>query len=409
MEERFQHLLAINRAIAGTLDYEEVLRLVVDKTAQLTGAAACALLLRDDSGVARVAASRGLAADKVESFAAPLDERINGALRGLLDHQREDSFVGAPIIQHGNVIGILVVHRDGGGGGGDPDEEAILSALADQAAIALDHASRYRELWVAGQIAHRELERESRRKDEFLAMLSHELRNPLSAIVNAVEVLRISSPQDPKLAQVHDIAARQSMHMKRLLDDLLDVSRVTSNRILLSRRPVALQEVVRQAIDAVAPMIRQRQHLLDVELPNAALLVDGDADRLLQVVSNLLANAAKYTEPGGHVWVSLAGEDEQAVLRVRDDGIGIPAELLPNIFDLFVQAERASNRSEGGLGIGLSLVKRLVEMHGGTVAATSEGPGRGSELVVRLPQVGAAIRAAAPGVEPRHASGEVPR
>src|SRR6185436_4659957 len=178
MEERFQHLLAINRAIAGTLDYEEVLRLVVDKTAQLTGARACALLLRDDSGVAHVVASRGLAADKVESFAAPLDERINGALRGLLDHQREDSFVGAPVIQGGNVIGILVVHRDGRSAGngdgrvdgdGDGDEEAILSALADQAAISLDHASRWRELWAEGQVARRELEAASRRKDEFLA------------------------------------------------------------------------------------------------------------------------------------------------------------------------------------------------------------------------------------------------
>jgi len=384
MEERVQHLLAINRAIAGTLDYEEVLRLVVDKTAQLTGARACALLLRDDSGVAHVVASRGLAVDKVESFAAPLDERINGALRGLLDHQREDSFVGAPVIQHGTVVGILVVHRDGRGAG-DPDEEAILSALADQAAIALDHASRYRQLWVEGQVARRELERESRRKDEFLAMLSHELRNPLAAIVNAVEVLRLSSPQDPKLAQIHDIAARQSMHMKRLLDDLLDVSRVNSNRIELERREVALQEVIEQALDGLSSTIRQRGHHLEVTLADEQLAVDGDPDRLLQVVSNLVTNAVKYTEPGGHLAVSLVRDDGQAVLRVSDDGIGIPAELLPHVFDLFVQAERAANRSEGGLGIGLSLVKRLVEMHGGTVAATSDGPGRGSELVVRLP------------------------
>ncbi len=384
MEERVQHLLAINRAIAGTLDYEEVLRLVVDKTAQLTGADACALLLRDELGVARVAASRGLGADKVASFAAPLDERINGALRGLLDHQQEDSFVGAPVIQHGDVVGILVVHRDGDGDG-DPDEEAILSALADQAAIALDHASRYRELWAQGQVARRELQRESRRKDEFLAMLSHELRNPLAAIVNAVEVLRLSAPKDPKLQQIHDIAARQSMHMKRLLDDLLDVSRVTTNRIELARREVPLQEVVKQALDGLTSMIRQRGHHLEMTLPDERLAVDGDPDRLLQVVSNLVTNAVKYTEPGGHLAVSLSRDDGQAVLRVRDDGIGIPAELLPHVFDLFVQAERAANRSEGGLGIGLSLVKRLVEMHGGTVAAKSEGPGRGSELEVRLP------------------------
>ena len=396
MEERFQHLLAINRAIAGTLDYEELLRLVVDKTAQLTGARACALLLSDESGVARVAASRGIDAGKVKAFAAPLDERINGALRALLDHEQEDSFVGAPVIQGGNVIGILVVHRDGpsegdGHGGADSDgdgagdDEAILSALADQAAISLDHASRYRTLWEEGRVARRELETAARRKDEFLAMLSHELRNPLAAIINAVEVLRISSPHDPKLEQIHDIAARQSMHMKRLLDDLLDVSRVTSNRVVLERRELTLQRVVRQALDGLAATIHQRGHHVELTLPDEPLRVDGDPDRLLQIVSNLVTNAAKYTNPGGHISVSLTRDGEQAVLCVRDDGVGIPAELLPHVFELFVQAERDANRSEGGLGIGLSLVKRLVEMHGGTVAATSDGPGRGSELVVRLP------------------------
>jgi signal transduction histidine kinase len=141
-----------------------------------------------------------------------------------------------------------------------------------------------------------------------------------------------------------------------------------------------------------------------VALPEAALVVDGDPDRLLQVVSNLLTNAAKYTDPGGHVWVSLESEGEQAVLRVRDDGIGIAAELLPSIFDLFVQAERDSNRSEGGLGIGLSLVKRLVEMHGGTVEAKSDGPGRGTELVVRLPLAAAAVGDTTGGAQSRSAS-----
>jgi len=398
LDDRFQHLLAINRAIAETLDYEEVLRLVVDKTVQLTGAEVCALLLGDESGVARVAASRGIDEAKAKSFAAPLDERINGALRGLLDHDLDDTFVGVPVIHGGQVTGILVTHRDGEPEGDpDPDEEAILAALADQAAIALDRAGRWRELWAAEQQARRELEVSAQRKDEFLAMLSHELRNPLAAIVNAVEVLRLSSPRDGKLQQIHDIAARQSMHMKRLLDDLLDVSRVTSNRIVLTRRPVVVQEVVRQAVDAVGPAFRQRGQGLEVAVPETPLIVDADPDRLLQVLSNLLTNAAKYTEPGGHVWLSLESEDSQAVLRVRDDGIGIPADLLPSIFELFVQAERDTTRSEGGLGIGLSLVKRLVEMHGGTVEAKSEGPGRGTELVVRLP-LAAPVAGEAPAV-----------
>jgi signal transduction histidine kinase len=293
-----------------------------------------------------------------------------------------------------------MVHREGAAAAeGDPEEEAILAALADQAAIALDHAGRWRQLWAAEQRARCELEVEARRKDEFLAMLSHELRNPLAAIVNAVEVLRLASPHDPKLHQIHQIAYRQSMHMKRLLDDLLDVSRVTSNRVVLERTNVALQEVVRQAVAGLEPMIRQRGHRLEVTLCEPPLVVDGDPDRLLQVVSNLLTNAAKYTEPGGHLWVSLSDGGGDAVLSVRDDGIGIPADLLPHVFDLFVQAERDINRSEGGLGIGLSLVKRLVEMHGGTVEAKSEGPAHGTELVVRLPLVaraaGAALRVGA--------------
>ncbi|HXT19590.1 MAG TPA: histidine kinase dimerization/phospho-acceptor domain-containing protein, partial [Thermoanaerobaculia bacterium] len=256
MEERFEHLLAINRAIAETLDYEEVLRLVVDKTTQLTGARACALLLADDSGRARVAAWRGIDDDKAKAFSASLDERINAALRELLDHRSGDDFVGVPVIHHGRVTGILVVHREGAKpahGHEGEDEEAILAALADQAAIALDHASRYRELWVAGQLAQRELETAARRKDDFLAMLSHELRNPLAAIASAIEVLRFATAADPRFAHAHAIAERQTEHMKRLLDDLLDVSRVTQDRIVLRRRPVAMQEVVQQAIDGSAP------------------------------------------------------------------------------------------------------------------------------------------------------------
>ena len=397
MEERFEHLLAINRAIAETLDYEEVLRLVVDKTMQLTGARECALLLADESGRARVAAWRGIDGDKARAFSAALDERINGALRDLLDHEAGDDFVGVPVIHRGHVSGVLVVHREGPGPA-DPDEEAILSALADQAAIALDHASRWRALWEAGQRAQRELEVASRRKDDFLAMLSHELRNPLAAISTAVEVLRIATPDDPKLAQAQAIAARQTLHMKRLLDDLLDVSRVTRDQIVLQRRPVALQDVLHQALDVAAPLIEQRRHHLEVDVPAEPMVVDGDADRLVQVLSNLLTNAAKYTRPEGHVKVALATEDGKAVVRVRDDGIGIPADLLPSIFDLFVQADRDPTRSEGGLGIGLSLVKRLVEMHGGTVAAASEGAGRGSEMVVRLPLLTPAAAHDAAGV-----------
>lgn len=266
-----------------------------------------------------------------------------------------------------------------------PEDELLLSALADQAAITLDHASRYRQLWRESQGARAQLETAARRKDEFLAMLSHELRNPLAAIVNALAVLRARMPEDSALERVHAAADRQTRHMTRLLDDLLDVSRVTQNKIVLDRRPVMLQELVEQALQAAEPLLAERRHEVAVDVAEQPLVVSGDADRLAQVLANLLTNAAKFTPPGGHVAVALEAGEGEAILRVRDDGIGIDPDLLPSIFEIFVQAHRESHRGDGGLGIGLSLVKRLVEMHGGTVEAFSAG--RGSELVVRLPLI----------------------
>jgi signal transduction histidine kinase len=365
MDERFEQLLAINRAIAESLDYEEVLHLVVDQTSRLLEADACALLLADDDGAANVVAARGVDPRKLRKFRAQLDERIHTALHDLLDLQAGDAFLGVPVVHAGNVSGILAVRRRGRAH--RPDDETVLSALGDQAAIALDHAGRYRKLWQESQKARRELETADRRKNEFLAMLSHELRNPLAAIVNAITILRMTAPPEPELVRVQDAAARQAMHMKRLLDDLLDVSRVMQNKILLERAPVSLQDVVQQALQSVEAHIADKRHDLRVTLPESPLVVNGDNVRLVQVVSNLLTNAAKYTDSGGHIAVSLARENGDAVLHVRDDGVGIPLELLPTIFDLFVQARQDVHRGEGGLGVGLSLVRRLVQEHGGTV------------------------------------------
>jgi signal transduction histidine kinase/ActR/RegA family two-component response regulator len=384
MEDRFRHLLAINRAIAESLDYEELLQLVVQNTVELTRAPECALLLSDESGIARVRAHRGIADEKARAFEAPLDERINVPLRDLLSYSEDDTFLGVPIVQGGQVSGILAVHREGPEPS-DPDEEVILSALADQAAIALDHAGRYRQLWEESEAAQRALVEAARRKDEFLAMLSHELRNPLAAISNAHEVLRLAAAGNEKLERVMQIANRQASHMRRLLDDLLDVSRVTRDKIVLDRRPVLLQELIQQAVQATHTLLAARRHELTVELPEEPVVVEADADRILQVVSNLLTNAAKFTPPGGHVRVSLAVEGANAVLGVADDGQGIAPELLPTVFDLFVQAKHGPGTAEAGLGIGLALVRRLAEMHGGSAAATSAGPGRGSQFVVRLP------------------------
>ncbi|HEX2252939.1 MAG TPA: ATP-binding protein [Thermoanaerobaculia bacterium] len=387
-DRRLAELLAVNRAIAGTLDYEELLSLIVAKAAELTGAEICALLLADESGTARVAAQRGLSAEAAREFASPFDERIDGALRRLLCHQPEDDFLGVPVIRQGRVTGMLVVHRHGAWPAA-PEEEELLTALADQAAISLDHAGRYRALWEESQQARSELEDAAHRKDEFLAMLSHELRNPLAAIVNALGVLRVRPTADAQVGRIQQLATRQAMHMKRLLDDLLDVSRVSRGKIALERRRVAAQDVVRQAVDATQHLFEGGRPALVLELPEDELCVDGDPDRLTQVVVNLLTNAAKYSGPEGRVALTLERVDGpgggELELRVRDDGQGIAPELLPQVFDLFVQSGGGGDRAQGGLGIGLTLVRRLVELHGGRVEARSEGPGRGAELVVRLP------------------------
>ena len=231
------------------------------------------------------------------------------------------------------------------------------------------------------------------RKDEFLAMLSHELRNPLAPILNAALLLRLHSNrnrllgiENPVIHQSATIIERQVGQLVRIVDELLEVSRITTGRIQLHQERIALSVVVENAMATVRSLIDQRKHELTVSLPTQATWVHADAVRLEQVVVNLLTNAAKYTDPGGHIWLTLQQEGEEAVLRVRDSGVGIAPEVLPRIFDLFTQAERSLDRSQGGLGIGLALVQRLVEMHGGTVAASSV-LGKGSEFVVRLPVV----------------------
>ncbi|HUY32095.1 MAG TPA: ATP-binding protein [Pirellulales bacterium] len=225
-----------------------------------------------------------------------------------------------------------------------------------------------------------------RRKDEFLAMLSHELRNPLAAISNAEQLLRLQANDDPLQRKARAIIERQVGQLIRLVDDLLEVSRITTGRIHLLRERLALNGIAVNAVETVRPLMEQRRHSLEVSLSPEPIWLYADAARLEQVVVNLLTNAAKYTDEGGRVAISIQQEGDEAVLRVRDSGVGIAPELLPRIFDLFTQAERSLARSQGGLGIGLCLVQRLVEMHGGKVEAYS-ALGRGSELVVRLPVV----------------------
>jgi len=229
------------------------------------------------------------------------------------------------------------------------------------------------------------LERGEREVNEFLAMLAHELRNPLAPIRNAVDLMRIKAAGDSTQEWARNVIDRQLTQLTRLVDDLLDVGRITSGKIALHKEPVEINAAVLRAVESVQPLADARRHTLDVRLARDPLLVDGDLARLSQVVLNLLNNAIKYTPDGGRIEVQVAREADLAIVRVKDTGIGMSADLISRVFDLFVQGERALDRAEGGLGIGLTLVKRLVALHGGDIVALSEGRGRGSEFVVRLP------------------------
>jgi len=216
-------------------------------------------------------------------------------------------------------------------------------------------------------------------------MLSHELRNPLAPIRMALEVIRRVAPPEPKLTWATDVTGRQVAHLTRLVEDLLDVARINQGKIALRSGPLDLRAVVAHAVETARPFIESRRHQLHTMVPDAPVALRGDFARLSQVVANLLNNAAKYTEEGGSIELSLELRQGEAVIAVRDNGIGIDDELLPNLFELFEQGKRSLDRSQGGLGVGLTLVHRLVELHQGSVTATSAGPGRGSEFRVVLP------------------------
>jgi len=232
------------------------------------------------------------------------------------------------------------------------------------------------------------LQEADRRKDEFLAILAHELRNPLAPIRTAVQLLRKRDLAETQNIRAREVIERQVQHLVCLIDDLLDVSRITRGMITLQRERVLIDAVVARAVETARPLIDARKHELALDLPEELLSVEGDPTRLVQIIGNILHNAAKFMEPGGRIVLSVSREDSYAVISVRDFGLGIQAELVSKIFDLFSQVHQKSETAHGGLGIGLALVRRLVEMHGGVVTASSEGLGKGTEMVVRLPVIG---------------------
>jgi signal transduction histidine kinase len=274
----------------------------------------------------------------------------------------------------------------------EPRHLVTLQELASRAAIALDNARLYSSLQreiVRSREAEESLQDANRRKDEFLAMLSHELRNPLAPIRNAVEVIRRLAPPDPKLTMARDVVDRQVSLLARLVDELLDVSRISQGKIQLKREPVDLARVIGHSVETSRPLVDARGQTLAVSVPATPVWLSADFARLSQVLSNLLNNASKYTGEGGRIELAAAAVEGEARIMVRDNGAGIERELLDKVFELFVQGERALDRGQGGLGIGLTLVKRLVELHQGRVQAMSDGPGKGATFTVTLPCISA--------------------
>jgi PAS domain S-box-containing protein len=418
-------LYAVGQTVAAELDRDRVLQTITDAATDLSGAQFGAFFYNvvDQAGARYVLHTvSGLQREAFEDLGLPRNTALvaptfTGAGVVRVGDVRSDPRYGqnpphhdtpaghAPVVSY---LAVPVCSRSGEVFGGlflghpeagvfSEESERVVVALAAQAAIALDNA----RLYAAEQHARTAAEEANRAKDQFLAMLGHELRNPLAAVRNAITTAAL----DPARARrALEIARHGTDQLTRLIEDLLDVTRLTQGRITLRREVVSLTDIVERAIEAIHPLFEERSIALTVSLPPRDVRLNGDAARLEQIIGNLLANAAKYTEPGGRVTVTLERDDRHAVLRVRDTGIGIGAELLPRIFDLFVQAEQALDRARGGLGIGLTLVKRLVELHDGSVEAHSPGVGLGSEFVIKVP---AATRdsAAAPAAQPPATAG----
>jgi signal transduction histidine kinase/DNA-binding response OmpR family regulator len=284
--------------------------------------------------------------------------------------------VVVPLRARGRILGTILLGQYSARTSLASDDLALAIDLAGRAAVAIDNARLYRDV-----------QENNRRKNEFLAMLAHELRNPLAPIKSAVEILQALRLEDETVQWANEVISRQLEQMVRLVDDLLDISRITGGKIQLRREPINAATAVARAVETSRPLLEARKHSLSVTFPPQPVWVDADAVRLSQVLGNLLNNAAKYTEEGGSISLDIASVGAEAVFSVRDNGIGIPAEKISSIFDLFTQVDNSLDRSNGGLGIGLTLVRRMVELHGGTVSAASEGPGRGSEFVIRMPSI----------------------
>jgi signal transduction histidine kinase/DNA-binding response OmpR family regulator len=406
----------LSHALSGVLDPRIGMHELLSRVVPDVAARAAVLLFDDDrrphhllrrgaqDAGARAVRDDGLSTDERALVEQLCDETASPAALLLADAADEAATLRVYPLRDGDrLLGALLLQ-----GPLTVLGQAVIDEIALRAATAFAAARLHQNLQV--EIAERRqaearLEEQGRRKDEFLAMLSHELRNPLAPIRNAVEVIRRLVPHDAKLMWATDITDRQVRQLTRLVDELLDVARISQGKIVLRPEAVDLGVLLAECMDAQRPAIAARRQLLNQALPASPLWVQGDAARLQQVVSNLLSNAVKYTPEGGELFVGTWVEAGQAVVNVRDNGIGIEPELLPRVFDLFEQGQRSLDRSQGGLGVGLTLVQRLVRLHGGRVEARSAGPGQGSDFRVYLPWQAQAVVDAPDGTAPAPAAG----
>jgi signal transduction histidine kinase/ActR/RegA family two-component response regulator/PAS domain-containing protein len=300
-----------------------------------------------------------------------LESRVPG-LEAVLGEVAPASALHVPLLTDNRVLGLitLTTSTESMRSYGAPDR-AFAEEFARRCSVAVDKARLYEQAQDA-----------IRARDAFMAILGHELRNPLSPISTALHLMKL---RDPRSAREQEVIERQVKHLTRLVDDLLDVSRIERGKVELSKRPVQLAEIVAKAVEIASPLLEQRRHRLELNVSPTGLPLLADETRVAQVVANLLTNAARYTDEGGSITISATRDKKEITLRVRDNGIGMSPELLPRVFDLFVQGPRTAERRQGGLGLGLSLVRSLVALHGGNVEAHSDGLGKGSEFVVRLP------------------------
>lgn len=404
-EEKLNFLAEASTLLASTLDHESILRsiaeLLVPKFATW-----CTIDLREDDKLNRVAIvhadpSQRERAEQLKHypFSSSPDSYLNRVLSSgvpvlrttigdelaaitaqdtdhlvLLRELGFSSLIIVPLVSRNRVIGALSLIHDSRR---RPYTEADLSfaeSLARRAATAIDNT------WL-----HKHIIAQDKAKEQFLPMLAHELRNPLAPMVSAVELLRLRTDLDADSTLALTLIERQTKHLSRLIDDLLDISRITYGKIQLHCRTLDVRESIRHALETADPAIKLANHAVTLDLPKNPVFVSGDPYRIEQALINLLQNAAKYTPYGGTIRVSLGSDKTQATIGIRDNGVGIPADILPKIFDLFSQANSTLARSQGGLGIGLTLAKKLTELHRGTIGVQSAGPGKGSEFTISLP------------------------